>query len=103
MSNRSTKPDTRQAMRGLIRDIRSAIPFGLAADDVCADECRSCSLKLLEYLESELDSWQYRLDNDEIPNFGDLSRLARSGRKIFAALHKNGLIETECATKRSAR
>ncbi len=86
------KPDTREAMQGLIREIREVIPFGLSADDICKDECRNCSLKLLEYLATELDSWQYRLDNAEIPDFRDLSKLARSGRKIYSALNKNGLI-----------
>jgi len=92
MIDRARKPDTREAMRGLIREIREVMPFGLRAEDICKDECRSCSLKLLEYLETELDSWQYRLDNAEIPNFRDLSRLARSGRKIYSALYRNGLI-----------
>jgi len=61
--------------------------------EICSDECKSCSLKLVEYLSSEMESWEYRLENDEIPNFSDLSKLARSGQKIVRALEKNGLIE----------
>ena len=89
------KPDTREAMRILIDQIRAAIPFHLSAADICRDECRNCSVKLLEYLDSELDAWQSRLDNHEIPDFRDLSRLAKSGHKIYRALQKNGLINEE--------
>ena len=93
MTESPRKPDTREAMRNLIGEIRRTLPFALSAEDICADECRGCSVKLLEYLESELDNWQYRLDNDETPNFGDLAKLARSGRKIHGALQKNGLLD----------
>jgi len=86
------KPDTREAMHRLIAQIRLNIPFELSADDICKDECKNCSIKLLEYLSSEIESWEYRLQHDEIPNFKDLSRLARSGHKIYQALRKNGLV-----------
>ena len=79
-------------MRSLIRQVRSALPFDLAPTEVCGDECRGCSIKLLEYLAMELDNWEYRLDEGAVPNFGDLDRLARSSRKIYRALQKNGLI-----------
>lgn len=91
------KPDTRVAMRSLIEQIRLNIPFALTADDICQDECKNCSIKLLEYLASEVDSWEYRLQQGETPNFKDLSRLARSGHKIHRALQKNGLISEDKA------
>lgn len=87
------KPNTSEAMRMLVSQIRESIPFELTADDICNDECRNCSIKLLEYLSSELDSWEYRLNQNEAPDFRDLSRLARTGMKIHRALHKNGLIK----------
>ncbi len=86
------KPSTSEAMRQLITQIRLNIPFDSNLRDVCSDECRGCSMKLIEYLETELDNWEYRLDQHEIPNFGDLSKLENSGKKIYRALQKNGLI-----------
>ena len=86
------KPRTTEAMRDLIRQVRVALPFDLQPIEVCRDECRGCSIKLLEYLAMELDNWEYRLDQGTVPNFGDLDRLARSSRKIYRALCNNGLI-----------
>lgn len=86
------KPDTCEAMRHLIGEIKRNIPLELTEDDICKDDCRICSVKLLEYLASEIDSWEYRLKQNERPDFRDLSRLEKSGRKIYRALQKSGLI-----------
>jgi hypothetical protein len=87
------KPDTTTAMRQLIRQIRAATPFDLAEARICDGPCNGCSLKLLDYLESELEGWQARLDQGVRPNFGDLSQLANSGRKIHRILQHNGLLD----------
>ncbi len=89
------KPSTSEAMRLLIDQIRNAIPFDSELQDVCSEDCRGCSMKLLEYLDNELESWEYRLQQNEVPDFRDLSRLERSGRRIFKALQKNGLIDAD--------
>ncbi len=86
------KPSTSEAMHLLIQKIRESIPFDTQLRDVCSEDCRGCSMKLLEYLDSELESWEYRLNQHEVPDFRDLSRLERSGRKVYKALQKNGLI-----------
>ena len=87
------KPDTCAAMRMLIRQIRDAIPFGLPEASVCGDSCDGCSMKLLEFMESELEGWERRLDQGVRPNFGDLSRLAGTARNIHKSLLRNGLVE----------
>jgi hypothetical protein len=87
------KPDTRTAMGTLIGQIRAAIPFDLPEGSVCLDSCDGCSMKLLEFLESELEGWERRLEQGEQPNFGDLSRLAGTARKIHRVLERNGLVE----------
>jgi len=87
------KPSTSEAMRQLIQQIRGNIPFDTQMRDACSEDCRGCSMKLLEYLDSELESWEYRLEQHEVPDFRDLSRLERSGRKVYKALQKNGLID----------
>ncbi|MBL7004523.1 MAG: hypothetical protein ISR69_10905 [Gammaproteobacteria bacterium] len=89
------KPNTRTAMQLLIDEVKSAIPFDTAEADLCADSesCTGCSLKLLEFLSTELDDWQYKLDNQETPNFGDLQRLSKSSKKIYNILKMNGLIK----------
>ena len=86
------KPDTRAAMRTLIREIRNAMPFGAAQAQVCSDSCAGCSRKLLDYLESELEGWEERLDADARPELRDLSRLAGTARKIHATLIRNGVV-----------
>ncbi len=80
-------------MRRLIAQMRKAIPFGLNGEQICGDSCEGCSSKLLVYLETELDAWERRLADGEAPNFGDLDRLARQGRKIQRILQRNGVIE----------
>lgn len=60
--------------------------------EVCSDECKSCSIKLIEYIAMELENWEARLDDGAIPNFGDLNKLAKSSKKIHRALQKNGLV-----------
>ena len=86
------KPDTRTAMRQLIAQVKGAIPFGLAADELCGDVCQGCSQKLLIYLETELDAWEIRLSDGAVPTLGDLDRLARQSRKIYRVLQQNGLV-----------
>ncbi|MEO5343762.1 MAG: hypothetical protein H7842_10575 [Gammaproteobacteria bacterium SHHR-1] len=81
-------------MRLLIAQIRQAIPFDAPQARICAGPCASCSLKLLEYLEAELDSWELRLAQGERPGLAELSRLAKSARRIQRALHRNGLLDS---------
>ena len=90
-----SKPNTTEAMRNLIQDVKTALPLDLLPLDVCADECRGCSIKLIEYITMELENWEYRLDDGDIPDFGDLNRLARSSKKIYGVLVKNGLVRPD--------
>ncbi len=78
-------------MRDIIARVRVAIPLDLPEIQLCGDECRSCSLKLVEFMRAELDNWEARLDAGEKPGLADLSRLERTARKVHAALEKNGL------------
>ena len=80
-------------MRLLIDQVREAIPFRLTDQEICGDSCEGCSSKLLIYLETELDSWESRLADGEVPSFGDLDRLARQGRKIQRVLQRNGVLD----------
>lgn len=79
-------------MQRLIEQIRMAIPFKLAAEEVCGESCQGCSSKLLIYLETELDEWESRLVDGEIPTFGDLERMAKQSRKIYRILQQNALV-----------
>ncbi len=89
----SSKPRTTEAMRNLIRTVRTVLPIDLSPEAVCSDECRGCSIKLIEYIAMEMDNWEYRLDDGAIPTFRDLDKLARSCNKIYRALLKNGLLQ----------
>jgi hypothetical protein len=87
------KPDTRTAMTLLIGRIRAGIPLDRPGARVCTGNCNGCSMKLLDYLDSELQGWERRLADGERPNLGDLSGLARTARKIHRVLARNGLVE----------
>lgn len=84
------KPDTTTAMQQLIARIRAEFPFDQPEAQLCAGPCNVCSLKLLEYLRSELDTWDARLAEGERPGLAELSALIRTSRRIAAALHKAG-------------
>lgn len=94
MTIRSRKPDTRTAMWQLIAEVRETFSFDAPATQACSGECQGCSLKLLEYLDGELCGWEQRLEVGDTPNFGDLSGLAKTSRKVHATLEKNGLVAT---------
>jgi hypothetical protein len=86
------KPDTTTAMHQLIERIRAEFPFDHPQAQLCAGPCTVCSLKLLEHLRSELDTWDERLAGGERPGLAELSGLIRTSRKIAAALHRAGLM-----------
>ena len=86
------KPDRPTAMKQLIQEVRAAMPFELPEAYICAGVCKGCSLKLLEYLDMELDNWEYKLNEGESPSLGDISRLAKSSKKIYKILVQNELV-----------
>ena len=86
------KPDAPTAMRQLIDQVRQTLPFDLPEARVCAGPCDGCSLKLLDFLENELDDWEQRLDSGERPGLAELSRLAKISRRVHRVLDKNGLL-----------
>lgn len=85
------KPDTRTAMRDLIGEIRRTLPFDAPEAQVCGERCDGCSLKLLEYLGSELEAWDRRLDDGERPGLKDLSQLIKTARKVQRVIERNGI------------
>ncbi len=79
-------------MQRLIDEVRAAIPFDAPESLVCSGDCQGCSRKLLEFLDGELTYWEARLRAGERPRLGDLSGLARTSRKVYAVLERNGLV-----------
>jgi len=92
-ASRCTKPDSATAMRQLIAQVRDAVPFDMPEAQVCSGTCDGCSLKLLEFLGNELDGWEARLEAGARPGLKELSRLAKTSRKVYSVLAKNGLVE----------
>lgn len=86
------KPNTQTAMRDLIRQVRTAIPFDVPAARDCPDLCKGCTPKLLDLLDMELGDWERRLAAGETPTFGDIDRLAKMSRRIYKVLQSNGLL-----------
>lgn len=87
------KPDTSTAMQNLIDEVRVALPFGDSEAQLCADSCQGCSLKLLQFLETELDDWELKLQQGVQPRFGDIHRMGKICKKVYVVLKKNCLIE----------
>jgi hypothetical protein len=89
------KPTTRAAMQQLIEQIKAAMPVESNEDDLCRDSenCNICALKLLEFMNMELDDWEQRLAGGETPNFGDLKKLANTAQKVRNALKKGGFVD----------
>ena len=89
--NPARKPGRQQAMQQLISDIRRAMPLDEPYALLCQKQCVGCPKKLMEYLESELTGWESALQAGEQPSLGDVNQLAKTSRKIYRVLQKNGL------------
>ena len=76
------KPYT-TAMKLLIQQVETTLPFGLSEAEICAGKCVGSPKKLLEYMSSELDFWQCELANGQISKLGDVSRLANISKKFI--------------------
>ena len=87
------KPDRPTAMRKLIQQVRTAMPFDLPEANLCSGKCNGCSQKLLDYLDVELEDWEYRLDAGETPDFGDINKIAKTSKKIYRVMKINGLVD----------
>ena len=79
-------------MHTLIKQIKTAIPFGLGETDACTDSYRGCSVKLIGFLEVEIEDWEFRLVNNETTNVKDLDKLEKTAKRIRMVLINNGLI-----------
>ncbi|MDI3325038.1 hypothetical protein QKW35_11670 [Pontibacterium granulatum] len=86
------KPDTQTAMRNLIAEVRDVMPFEMPVDQMCSGICNGCAKKLLDFLDIQLEEWEWRLDQGEVPALGDLDKLGKTCRKIYRVLEKNGLV-----------
>ena len=96
------KPDVASAMLQLIAKIRVTFPFDRAETQICAGPCQGCSLKLLGYLESELDDWESRITDGERPGLAELSQLLRTSRKVERILQKAQLMPANKAVDSNA-
>lgn len=87
------KPDTSTAMQNIIDEVREVMPFDAGEAKLCSDFCQGCSLKLLGFLETELEDWEQKLQDGVQPNFGDINRMSKTCKKVYTILQKNGLVE----------
>jgi len=86
------KPNTSMAMKTLIEQIQTALPFEMPELEICAGKCVGCPKKMLEYIGSELDHYQCQLDNEEIPTLAEISDLARIAKKVHRNMARNELV-----------
>ncbi len=87
------KPNPSIAMQNLIDQVRKHMPFGADESQLCSDNCQGCSKKLLEFLDTELDDWQRKLENGVQPNFGEIHRMGKTCKKVYTILKMNKLVE----------
>lgn len=93
------KPDTPTAMRKLIDEVRDAMPFEMPVDQMCSGICTGCAKKLLDFLAIQLEEWEMRIDQGEVPNLGELDQLGKTCRKVYRVLEKNGLVGVDAAAQ----
>lgn len=87
------KPNTTVVMRDIIQQVRDNYPFALTSEELCAETCSyGCPLKLLEYMDFELTEWEMRMENGEVPDFGDIKKLSKTSKRIYTVLEKNHLV-----------
>ena len=79
-------------MKQLISQIRQTLPFGLPESQLCADECKGCSLKLLEFLDIELTEKEQRLQQGEVPSLGDVHPLGCHNHQVII-FNENAVME----------
>ncbi|WP_455201684.1 hypothetical protein [Kaarinaea lacus] len=88
------KPKSDVVMASIIQQIRETFPFDIREEELCAETCScGCPKKLLEYIQMEIDEWERRLENGDIPNFRDIQKLAKTGKNIYRVLEKNNLVK----------
>lgn len=68
------------------------MPFEMPVDQMCSGICTGCAKKLLDFLDIQLEEWEWRLDQGEVPALGDLDKLGKTCHKIYRVLEKNGLV-----------
>lgn len=87
----SIKPNTTEAMRSLLSEIRRCIPLDLPEASLCGGKCLGCSKKMLEMLDTEVCFWESHLD-DEVPGLADLKSLQRLAERTHKILKRNQLV-----------
>ena len=68
------------------------VPFDIPPAKLCDGPCTGFPKKLMEYLDTELEEWEYRLNQDESPSLGEVHALGKTSKKIYTVLKKNDLI-----------
>jgi len=87
------KPDRATAMRELIKQVREDMPFDIPEANVCTGQCNGCPKKLLDYLDAELEDWEYQLDAGDLPDFGEIKRIAKTSKKIYKVMQKYDFVD----------
>lgn len=87
------KPKRTQAMQQLIETLREKFPFNDLQANICTGQCNCCSMKLLEYLDTEIDGWEGKLKQGETPSLGEINKMAKMSKKIYKILDKNNLVD----------
>lgn len=75
----------------MLKEIRLKIPFDLPETTICGGDCRGCSKKMLELLDTEASYWESMIDQ-QVPTLADLKNLQLLALRTFKILHRNHLV-----------
>lgn len=86
-----TKPNCHDAMLLMLHEIRTKIPFDLPETTICGGDCRGCSKKMLELLDTEVGYWESVIEWQQ-PSLADLKNLQQLALRTFKILQRNKLV-----------
>ncbi|WP_440874573.1 hypothetical protein [Thalassotalea sp. PLHSN55] len=91
------KPDRSTALLNIISAVRHDFPFNVPESNICGISCVGCPKKLLELVDTELCDWEVKIADGVIPNFGEISRLAKLCENVRRGLKRNNLVNLSSA------
>jgi hypothetical protein len=75
----------------MLHEIRTKIPFDLPETTICGGDCRGCSKKMLELLDTEVGYWESVIEWQQ-PSLADLNNLQQLALRTFKILQRNKLV-----------
>jgi hypothetical protein len=92
-SKKNKKPDRKMAMLNIIELVRHDFPFDAPESQICGESCVGCPKKLLELVETEIEYWESKLEQGELPNLTEVDRFGKLCKNARRSLVRSGVVE----------